>query len=789
MPVPSLSTELLELILVGLYDRDDRQALRLCNIVSKAFRAVARPLLYRSIVLDLQGALELDERIDVGNDADFSRREVWLYSERTRNLMRLLEYDSTLNTRVRHATLALASEASARTTPRYGTPVSDFINSLVDLLPNVDSFDVRAGSLLKGFHQLLASRAVTLDTWKCAWSDIAKLPKLRHLRIEANSITRQPFNTESIASLHIGQDIVFDHVDVLSFPPFDGLVELSLPLDMLVTLDLARLHNLTHLRLCDPSRANRNSLPGLAVATVNFPTVTALTILINLSHGNAPIYLAWLASSLFPLTSDYILHPSDADDSQDLRSSKTTPGFPSMRRLNFSVSWIPSASLPSFPPILRPLTAMPVPPLPTETLQHILAFVTDRRALWACNLVSRTFRSITHERLYEEICFRYHDVDLDESCGFNWEFNKAPDHTVAYSRQTLNLLRFLETHEPLARQVEDLAPRAEDYQVALDEVDWASDLSWLPHGQTEGPTADATQSSDIGRLLFLKRLDIERLDLDGFDEDLGNESLKQLRLGSEVEGLTTFNCFRSCFYLLRDLSLDFDCAKGVNCSVFEQLARLAINVRELRRDSDIAALRKMVVGCHKVVELELSSRALNASPALSIVKALFPGAGVEPVKAHASETSGSSDWETDTGSDDEIEDAQSQPGSAILSSLRCLTLGRRVSLAALSHLVPAFARSSSLKKKRIRLPRYDKAIVLIEKERGKQAPKKADDDDDDDDDEDMTGRPTILKRTSLAERAQAREARDKEEEEAFKELVAGASTLCEDVGVKLVFAF
>ncbi|GAA6062109.1 hypothetical protein JCM10212_000863 [Sporobolomyces blumeae] len=337
MPVPALPQDLLCLILDNFdnYHRlDDRATLIRCTHVSKAFRAVARQILYRSIFLALQDPLGSDDRSDVEFEANFSSGKVWLYSERTRNLMRLLGSDSTLSTRVRHVTLAPLHEFFARSTS-CETTASDLMDSLVDLLPNVDSFAVHAGSLLTGFHQLLASRAVTLEAWDCSWSDIAKLPKLRHLRIEVNSVTRQPFKTESIASLHIGQDIVFDHVGVFSSPPFDALVELSLPLGMLVSLDLARLHNLTHLRLWDVRDFYGCSLAHLTVATVTCPQVLTLTIAIDFSDRAAPEDLAWLAASLFPFTSDYILHPSEIDATQDVHSAEPLPSFTSLRRLHF----------------------------------------------------------------------------------------------------------------------------------------------------------------------------------------------------------------------------------------------------------------------------------------------------------------------------------------------------------------------------------------------------------------------------------------------------------------------
>ncbi|GAA6062425.1 hypothetical protein JCM10212_006060 [Sporobolomyces blumeae] len=207
MPVPALPKDLLCYIL-DTFDSlrpFDRAALRRCNLVSRAFRAVARQSLYRSIHTDLYDPVSVGNRwSDARYRDDIRRRNVWLYSEPTRNLLHLLASDPALSSQVRHVTLTDSNLPFEWDVERVeGTP-SASVDSLVGLVPNVDSFTVYEPSLFEAFRSFLAARVVALEVWKGDWVDLADFRKLRSLDIDFSNIEREPLEAASLRSFHIG---------------------------------------------------------------------------------------------------------------------------------------------------------------------------------------------------------------------------------------------------------------------------------------------------------------------------------------------------------------------------------------------------------------------------------------------------------------------------------------------------------------------------------------------------------------------------------------------------------
>ncbi|GAA6062426.1 hypothetical protein JCM10212_006061 [Sporobolomyces blumeae] len=105
---------------------------------------------------------------------------------------------------------------------------------------------------------------------------------------------------------------------------------------MLAGFDLARLPNLVHLEVGAMHSAPEVPLQISDVATVDCPRVATLALDFAFSNEVERSYSAWLGSSLFPVDSDYLLHPTQTDPTRELESAKGTPGFPSLRQLEFS---------------------------------------------------------------------------------------------------------------------------------------------------------------------------------------------------------------------------------------------------------------------------------------------------------------------------------------------------------------------------------------------------------------------------------------------------------------------
>ncbi|GAA6061441.1 hypothetical protein JCM10212_002022 [Sporobolomyces blumeae] len=229
MPIPALPAELLDLILADLAALaypDCRADLSDCCLVSRAFLALARRHLYRDIEIRIDPLLKDDI-----NENSFGEvlEGKFGYESCTARLVELLENNPSLANHV-HTVYVNESEFYRTESQANAQSVSSLKATLDRVAPRARSLNLRGIEYLD-VSELLDPRLEELEALYIAWTDIARLSKLRGLRLVGGMVGPERVETTRLQTLHLAL-----HVKIDSFDAFSASFETITSLDVALSL-------------------------------------------------------------------------------------------------------------------------------------------------------------------------------------------------------------------------------------------------------------------------------------------------------------------------------------------------------------------------------------------------------------------------------------------------------------------------------------------------------------------------------------------------------------------------
>ncbi|BGP03692.1 Proteophosphoglycan 5 [Rhodotorula toruloides] len=260
-PPPTLPLELVKEVLEALYDEGGHLGtLAACCAVSPAFANVARPILWRTVVVVCQNAVNpYMEEYDSQAHLPWFSSESWDLAERTRRQLRLLADNIELGALVRHFTMADPNGVDRVNTALLWP--SDIV-LLQDALLRLQAVEtVRIGAIFSrdGYDLRLPARNPRLHTLRLPMVAIGpgftdSFPKLRQLYID-DCICPEDLRplAPPVTTLNIRQGI-YDMDGILgSFDPtltrleLDCVTHASTTADFLSSFALRTCSKLTHI--------------------------------------------------------------------------------------------------------------------------------------------------------------------------------------------------------------------------------------------------------------------------------------------------------------------------------------------------------------------------------------------------------------------------------------------------------------------------------------------------------------------------------------------------------------